>query len=472
MADQETGGDVEMGGAELEVSNGDGAVTGMEVGAGLNNSTPLPNNSYVTASFDLKPDPAGDEKNPPPTSSPAGSSKMRSAPKKKGTAATKRTSKKTKGPKSRNRVNRMSGKAGGGNGSSTDDETDNGPYCLCRGPDDHRWMISCDVCEDWFHGECVDLNKEIGEKLVERFVCPNCTDGKRHYTKYRKTCSLPNCKNPARLYNNTPKERSVFCSSEHCDAWWASMIATLPTKAASKTALEVLTQEDLMGLLIATADTDGWKLGDKPFGNVEGLWANGLPTRQDVLSEEEQTFLQTSTAERLALGNEIVQYKKMMQLLDWTNSRRQAAIELGKFTKDSCGYDWRLDTVSVRVQFAAWLDGPEGQAVFKAGKLEAPSLPTPTTTDDTTTTTINNDTAAATEPPSDPAIRGMCDRKRCKPHAGWYKLLMGVVKVLVKETAMAAAKKLAAEGAMRSAAEARYERRQLENNYVEVLSED
>lgn len=44
------------------------------------------------------------------------------------------------------------------------------------------------------------------------------------------------------------------------------MIATLPTKAASKTALEVLTQEDLIGLLIATADKGGWKLGDKPFG--------------------------------------------------------------------------------------------------------------------------------------------------------------------------------------------------------------
>lgn len=44
------------------------------------------------------------------------------------------------------------------------------------------------------------------------------------------------------------------------------MIATLPTKAASKTAIEVLTQEDLAGLLIATADKGGWKLGDKPFG--------------------------------------------------------------------------------------------------------------------------------------------------------------------------------------------------------------
>ncbi|KAI0440767.1 hypothetical protein F4803DRAFT_563578 [Xylaria telfairii] len=391
---------------------------------------------------------------------------MRSAPKKKGTAATKKSSKKPKGPKSsRARAAGGPGKGGGGeNEGSSDDETDNGPYCLCRGPDDHRWMISCDVCEDWFHGECVDLDKEIGEKLVERFVCPNCTDGRNNYTKYRKTCALPGCKSPARLYTKSLKDRSVFCSNEHCDAWWASMIATLPTKAASKTALEVLTQEDLIGLLIATADKGGWKLGDKPFGNIEGLWANGLPTRPDVLSEEEQAFLQTSTAERLALGNEIVQYKKMMQLLDWANSRRQSAIEAGKFTKDSCGYDWRLDTVSVRVQFAAWLDTAEGQATFKAGKLEAPA--------DNNNSTEDANANGVVVVAADPAIRGTCDRKRCKPHAGWYKLLMGVVRVLIKETATAAAAKLEAEGAMRSAAEARYERRQLENNYVEVLSED
>ncbi|KAI0521089.1 hypothetical protein F5B22DRAFT_634901 [Xylaria bambusicola] len=395
---------------------------------------------------------------------------MRSAPKKRGTAATKKSSKKAKGSKSKAKSTGTSEK-GGENEGSSDDETDNGPYCLCRGPDDHRWMISCDVCEDWFHGECVDLSKEIGEKLVERFVCPNCTDGKKNYTKYRKTCALPNCKHPARLYTKALKDRSVFCCNDHCDAWWVSRISTLPTKAASKSALEVLTQEDLIGLLIATADKGGWKLGDKPFGNIEGLWANGLPTRPDVLSEEEQAFLQASSAERLALGNEIVQYKKMMQLLDWANSRRQAALEAGKFTKDSCGYDWRLDTVSVRSQFAAWLDTPEGQAVFKAGKLEAPITTNTNNTDNhnTTATTTNHVSA---EHMADPAIRGTCDRKRCKPHAGWYKLLMGVVRVLIKETATAAAAKLEAEEAMRTAAEARYERRQLENNYVEVLSED
>ncbi|KAI1825814.1 hypothetical protein F4861DRAFT_152228 [Xylaria intraflava] len=424
---------------------------------------PTPDTNSLSRPFptpDFKPD--FDEKRET-SSSPAGSATMKSAPKKKGTAATKKASKKPKRPKSKNNKSTSSGKPGEGDGEDdgSSDDVDNGPYCLCRGPDDHRWMISCDVCEDWFHGECVDLDKTVGEKLVERFVCPTCTDGKENYTKYRKTCSLPGCMNAARLYTKNLKDRSVFCSGDHCDAWWASMIASLPTKAASKTALEVLTQEDLIGLLVATANTDGWKLGDKPFGNIEGLWANGLPTRPDVLSEEEQAFLQTSAAERLALGNEIVQYKKMMQLLDWANSRRQAAIEAGKFTKDSCGYDWRLDTVSVRVQFATWLETPEGQATFKAGKLDTP-LPTP----------ADGKPSDVPPGPTDPAIRGTCDRKRCKSHVGWYKLLMGVVRVLIKETATDAATKLEAEEAMRSAAEARYERRQLENNYVVVLSED
>jgi len=546
----------------------------------MGGTTDLGPEDNTNTSSSVKPDPdevqaqqqqqlPASSSSPPPQEAAGKMKAATTATKKRGTASSKKTTKKSRGgPKSKSKSSKSKsaasgkntgggadgdgeGEDGGEGGGSSDEETDNGPYCLCRGPDDHRWMISCDVCEDWFHGECVSLDKEIGEKLVERFVCPNCTDGKKNYTKYRKTCSLPGCRDPARLYNNSAKsakDRSVFCSNEHCDAWWSSMIGTLPTKAASKKAIEVLTQEDFLGLLAATADKGGWRLGDKPFGeslasllfedyaimhisfsitanlaqthhntrlyfhssftfsshdriislrpppqrpsflhyradetnpthrtgNIEGLWSSGLPTRPGVLSEEEQAFLQTSAAERLALGNEIVQYKKMMQLLDWANSRRQAAIEAGKFTKDSCGYDWRLDTVSVRVQFAAWLDTPEGQAVFKAGKLDAPVSSTTSTTAAAATsgenTSINTNTDA--QAAQDPAIRGTCDRKRCKPHSGWYKLLMSAVRVLVKETATAAAAKLEAEEAMRREAEARYERRQLENNWVEVLSED
>lgn len=224
----------------------------------------LPNNANHTTPTPVKSDPDPDELQS--NSSPQTQTvKMRPASKKKGTAAKKGPRK--GGKISKSKLNSKKDNAANGLAAdSSDDETDNGPYCICRGPDDHRWMISCDVCEDWFHGECVDLDKDVGEKLVERFVCPKCTDGKQNYTKYKKLCSLPGCKNAARLYTRTLKERSVFCCNDHCDAWWASIINTLPTKAATEKAIEVLTQEDFVALLISTTEQGGWKLGDKPFG--------------------------------------------------------------------------------------------------------------------------------------------------------------------------------------------------------------
>lgn len=183
------------------------------------------------------------------------------------------------------------------------------------------------------------------------------------------------------------------------------------------------------------------------IGNMEGLWVNGQPTQPGVLSDEEQAFLQISAGERLALGNEIVQYKKMMQLIEWANQRRQTAIELGKFTKDSCGYDYRLDVVSVRHAFVAWVDSAEGQATFTAGKLDTP----------------------IEQGAGEPATRSMCEKKRCKAHNAWYKILTTMVRGQVKETATAAAEKLEAEEVLRLEAETRFERRQLEHNWVEVI---
>ncbi|KAK8070897.1 hypothetical protein PG997_011100 [Apiospora hydei] len=437
----ESEGDVQMG--EADPGAGGGSLGHDDGEAPILKSVEQPTNfSHSNSGFEVKPDPEDDVN--PPSSSPT-STRManKSGPKKKGTAAAK------KAKAAKKAAAAASGTVHEEEDESSDDEIDNGPYCICRGPDDHRWMISCDACEEWYHGECIDLDKELGEKLIERFVCPRCTDGKLHYTKYKKTCSLDGCTDPARLYGK--KDRSVFCSNEHCDAWWASMIRTLPRKEASIEAAEMLTQEDFMGLLASTAHQGGWKLGEKPFGNIEGFWANGLPTRPDVLSDEELTFLQTSAAERLALGNEIVQYKKMMQLIDWANQRRQAAIEQGRFTKDSCGYDYRLDVVSVRHAFVAWVETPEGQATFTAGKLDTPIAP---------------------DGEGDPATRNMCEKKRCKAHNGWYKLLVSAVRNQIKETATAAADKLEAEDSLRQEAESRYERRQVENNWVEVIGED
>lgn len=36
-------------------------------------------------------------------------------------------------------------------------------WCICRKPHNNRFMICCDVCEEWFHGKCVGITKTIGD---------------------------------------------------------------------------------------------------------------------------------------------------------------------------------------------------------------------------------------------------------------------------------------------------------------------
>lgn len=44
-----------------------------------------------------------------------------------------------------------------------------------------RFMICCDRCEEWFHGDCVGITEARG-RLMERngedYVCPDCTTKK------------------------------------------------------------------------------------------------------------------------------------------------------------------------------------------------------------------------------------------------------------------------------------------------------
>lgn len=43
-------------------------------------------------------------------------------------------------------------------------------YCVCRKPDSGKWMIGCDGCEDWFHGECINVAEEDGD-LIDKYFC-------------------------------------------------------------------------------------------------------------------------------------------------------------------------------------------------------------------------------------------------------------------------------------------------------------
>lgn len=226
--------------------------------------------------------PSTDAASIPPKSSPnplpstesldtAEPSSMPLHPKKKGTASTVKKAPKrpTIGGESRKskkaRIATSAPATDDGSEEEDDEGSDNGPYCLCRGPDDHRWMICCEKCEDWFHGECINMDKTIGEALIEKFVCPNCSHGDQ-VTIYKKTCALGACKKAARLTQSPP---SVFCSSDHAHMWWERMVGRLP-KGRSRAGLnDQLAQEEFMALLgsdIASVDEHGvWKLARVPF---------------------------------------------------------------------------------------------------------------------------------------------------------------------------------------------------------------
>ena len=61
-------------------------------------------------------------------------------------------------------------------GSPEEDSLDNkDEYCLCRGPEE-GFMVQCDLCEDWFHGRCVNMSKDEARDRDE-YLCPNCEPG-------------------------------------------------------------------------------------------------------------------------------------------------------------------------------------------------------------------------------------------------------------------------------------------------------
>ncbi|KAK0655826.1 hypothetical protein B0T16DRAFT_319638 [Cercophora newfieldiana] len=405
--------------------------------------------------------------------SPASSAKPSAAKRKKGTATTIKAPKRARPSGSKKKgAGAGSGGVGGAKkktpatvpgapeegadegaddpGGASSGESDSGPYCLCRGPDNHRFMIACDRCEDWFHGECIGMDKYTGENLVQKYICPNCSDNNRYVTRYKKMCSLNGCNRPARVHDL--QVSSIFCSPEHCQAWWEQLIAGLPkTKGVG---FDNLTQEEFVGLL-ETQDKS-WKLGDIPFGVSPDFW--DTVDINTVLTTEERSILERSAADRYELGEKIELCRKMLQLMEMAVKRREAAIAAGKGTaKDLCGYDTRLGAVGVTYQFGVWLQTPEGEATFKAGRLEAPITDGISSTSEAATT--------SGETP-DPLTAGMCIKKKCKPHSGWNALLTKMVKHDMRELASEAKEKLDREHHVRNSAARRWKRKHVEKNSV------
>uniref|UniRef100_A0A1A8EWA8 CXXC-type zinc finger protein 1 n=1 Tax=Nothobranchius korthausae TaxID=1143690 RepID=A0A1A8EWA8_9TELE len=70
---------------------------------------------------------------------------------------------------------RREGGGGEGGGEVTMETTSCPVYCICRKPDINCFMIGCDSCTEWYHGNCVGVS-ERAAKAIRVWFCPSCRD--------------------------------------------------------------------------------------------------------------------------------------------------------------------------------------------------------------------------------------------------------------------------------------------------------
>ncbi|EDV91476.1 uncharacterized protein LOC6568240 [Drosophila grimshawi] len=77
--------------------------------------------------------------------------------------------------------------------SQEDDDDPNKLWCICRQPHNNRFMICCDLCEDWYHGTCVSVTKAMGLEMEQKGIdwkCPKCVKKQEEKSQPRITDML------------------------------------------------------------------------------------------------------------------------------------------------------------------------------------------------------------------------------------------------------------------------------------------
>lgn len=74
-------------------------------------------------------------------------------------------------PTSKRKTKRNSSESG----SSADSKKE--LFCICRKPyDNSKFYVGCDLCSNWFHGDCVGITEAMSQTMTE-FVCNGCKKG-------------------------------------------------------------------------------------------------------------------------------------------------------------------------------------------------------------------------------------------------------------------------------------------------------
>lgn len=95
-------------------------------------------------------------------------------------------------------------------------------YCVCKSTDGKRFMIACDNCDEWFHGDCVGVSQSLS-KRIKAYFCPQCRADKKslkikYTSKYQE------------LSKSLSREKAQQLASSHNDQSYSKFYAETQTR--------------------------------------------------------------------------------------------------------------------------------------------------------------------------------------------------------------------------------------------------
>lgn len=216
------------------------------------------------------------------------------------------------------------------------DEDGNDLFCICRRGDLGKWMIGCDGCDEWYHGECIEVSK-AEEGLIDQYFCPRCQRDGAGTTVWKRKCRLKECRKPALdvplpfiqqediVMSGTSETQthSKYCSVDHGVEYFRRQVSQA-----------LVTKSHIKSMLLAASHVDEFrKIGDVA-PSIEGEVSKRDAQRLAVMSEE-----------RERIYTELARLDKRSQCLKLMHDRAtrvNAAIKARK-EKEVCGLDERLN---------------------------------------------------------------------------------------------------------------------------------
>jgi COMPASS component SPP1 len=231
-------------------------------------------------------------------------------------------------------------------------------------------MIGCEICEDWFHGNCISIDKSE-EPLIDKYICPNCEAQGKGTTVWLRKCRLEGCKVPALAAVKGTKGAmgfggSKYCSEEHGIEFFRTRLLHLDDETLSKRQLKTI---------VSTVN------GIEEFKSL-GEEEPAIPdsTLLQFKTPEDESKLSDLRLERekISRKREILHLRQSFLSLAIEKAKQLnsdikllAPVPTGKSkvkTKEICAFDPRFSLDDV--EFLEWSVSPEGKKVLSERRIE------------------------------------------------------------------------------------------------------